>query len=125
VSAGPTSRDRQRALARLSPFELKDDLIALADRETSATAATLLNAGRGNPNWVALTPREAFWLLGTFAVEESRRDVLAWAERRWGAEFAAWLRTNHEPVDIVFRWLADIAREYHDEFAASRRRGTG
>ena len=32
-----------------------------------------LNAGRGNPNWVATEPREAFFLLGQFAVTESKR----------------------------------------------------
>ncbi len=32
-----------------------------------------LNAGRGNPNWVATEPREAFFLLGQFAITESKR----------------------------------------------------
>ncbi len=35
----------------------------------------MLNAGRGNPNWIATTPREAFFLLGQFALEECRRGV--------------------------------------------------
>ncbi len=34
---------------------------------------TLLNAGRGNPNWTAPTPREAF-LLGQFATKETLRE---------------------------------------------------
>lgn len=33
----------------------------------------MLNAGRGNPNWVATTPREGFFQLGRFAIEESQR----------------------------------------------------
>ena len=33
----------------------------------------MLNAGRGNPNWVAVYPREAFFLLGSFALEEGHR----------------------------------------------------
>jgi aspartate 4-decarboxylase len=33
----------------------------------------MLNAGRGNPNWIATTPREAFFTLGQFALQESRR----------------------------------------------------
>ena len=41
----------------LSPFELKDKLIAMAK---SPQVKTMLNAGRGNPNWVATRPREAF-----------------------------------------------------------------
>ncbi|MGH3679715.1 MAG: bifunctional aspartate transaminase/aspartate 4-decarboxylase [Natronosporangium sp.] len=68
-----TTRDEQRRLEGLSPFELKDSLIALADEHTRSSAATMLNAGRGNPNWIATTPREAFWLLGQFGVNESRR----------------------------------------------------
>lgn len=62
-------------LARLSPFELKDELIKAAKDATRGKSATLqfLNAGRGNPNWVATTPREAFFLLGQFALQESKR----------------------------------------------------
>jgi aspartate 4-decarboxylase len=57
----------------LSPFEIKDFLMKCA-RDASETAATsFINAGRGNPNWVATTPRDAFFLLGQFAMTESRR----------------------------------------------------
>jgi aspartate 4-decarboxylase len=57
----------------LSPFEIKDELISLA-RKTSRTAQSVfLNAGRGNPNWIATTPREGFFLLGQFAITESKR----------------------------------------------------
>ena len=38
-----------------------------------STRSPYLNAGRGNPNWVATEPREAFFLLGQFAVTESKR----------------------------------------------------
>ena len=63
-------------LAKLSPFELKDQLIKLAQSVTGKSAATaqFLNAGRGNPNWIATTPREAFFLLGRFALGECKRD---------------------------------------------------
>jgi len=54
----------------LSPFELKDKLIAMAQ---SPRVKMMLNAGRGNPNWVATNPREAFFLLGQFALEEGHR----------------------------------------------------
>jgi len=54
----------------LSPFELKDKLIAMAK---SPQVKTMLNAGRGNPNWVATRPREAFFLLGSFALQEAHR----------------------------------------------------
>ncbi|WP_338866183.1 bifunctional aspartate transaminase/aspartate 4-decarboxylase [Myxococcus stipitatus] len=62
-----------RELHKLSPFELKDTLIELADESARTRAAVMFNAGRGNPNWIATTPREAFFLLGQFALRESRR----------------------------------------------------
>jgi aspartate 4-decarboxylase len=62
-------------LSQLSPFELKNELIRYAEDVTREKAAThkFLNAGRGNPNWIATTPREAFFLLGQFGIEEARR----------------------------------------------------
>lgn len=64
----------QNALSQLSPFQLKDELIRYAKEESQSKSAThkLLNAGRGNPNWVATTPREAFFLLGQFGLAESK-----------------------------------------------------
>ena len=58
-------------LDKISPFELKDKLIDLAKGKKKITR-TMLDAGRGNPNWIAATPREAFFALGQFAVTESR-----------------------------------------------------
>jgi aspartate 4-decarboxylase len=63
----------QKELEKLSPFELKDKLIHLANEASRQGAQTMLNAGRGNPNWIATTPRNAFFTLGTFAVQESKR----------------------------------------------------
>jgi aspartate 4-decarboxylase len=57
----------------LSPFEIKDELIRLAKSTSRTTQSAFLNAGRGNPNWIATTPREGFFLLGQFAVTESKR----------------------------------------------------
>jgi aspartate 4-decarboxylase len=56
--------------AGLSPFELKNELIALAKHRGERL---MLNAGRGNPNWLALEPRAAFVLLAEFALAEARR----------------------------------------------------
>lgn len=58
---------------KLSPFEIKDRLIELARASSKRSAAVFLNAGRGNPNWVATTPREGFFLLGQFALTECKR----------------------------------------------------
>lgn len=54
--------------AKLSPFELKDELIKLA---SSKADQAMLNAGRGNPNFLATLPRRAFFRLGLFAMAES------------------------------------------------------
>ncbi|MCE9671187.1 aspartate 4-decarboxylase [Myxococcus stipitatus] len=69
---GPDDALDARELHKLSPFELKDTLIELADEAQRTRAAVMLNAGRGNPNWVSTTPREAFFLMGEFALRESR-----------------------------------------------------
>ncbi|MFE0461003.1 bifunctional aspartate transaminase/aspartate 4-decarboxylase [Kitasatospora sp. NPDC058965] len=72
-----TSRAEIHRLARLSPFELKGEFVRLAqthqDGQKGRSTAHLLNAGRGNPNWVATGPREAFYALGYFGLAESRR----------------------------------------------------
>jgi aspartate 4-decarboxylase len=59
----------------LSPFEIKDELIKLAKKTSRTTQSAFLNAGRGNPNWISTTPREGFFLLGQFAVTESKRVI--------------------------------------------------
>ena len=62
-----------RKFEALSPFEIKDELINLAKSTSKTTQSAFLNAGRGNPNWIATTPREGFFLLGQFAMLESKR----------------------------------------------------
>src|SRR5579864_7171124 len=62
-----------RKYETLSPFEVKDELIKIARRTTSQSNLAFLNAGRGNPNWIATKPRAAFFLLGQFAITESTR----------------------------------------------------
>jgi aspartate 4-decarboxylase len=64
-----------RSFETLSPFEIKDELIKLARKTSRTTQAAFLNAGRGNPNWIATKPREGFFLLGQFAVTESKRAM--------------------------------------------------
>ncbi|MES2030323.1 MAG: bifunctional aspartate transaminase/aspartate 4-decarboxylase [Pseudomonadota bacterium] len=54
--------------AKLSPFELKDELIKLASGRENHM---MLNAGRGNPNFLATLPRRAFFRLGLFAAAEA------------------------------------------------------
>ncbi len=58
---------------KLGPFEIKDFLAKVASKSAKENSVSYLNAGRGNPNWVATEPREAFFLLGQFAITESKR----------------------------------------------------
>ena len=62
-----------RKFETLSPFEIKDELIKLAKKTSQTTQSAFLNAGRGNPNWVATSPREGYFLLGQFALTECKR----------------------------------------------------
>ncbi len=62
----------QKKYEGLSPFELKNKLIAMAKTHHERV---MLNAGRGNPNWLAVTPRQGFFQLGLFASEEALRNV--------------------------------------------------
>ena len=62
-----------RKYETLGPFEIKNELIELAKKTSRTTQSAFLNAGRGNPNWIATTPREGFFLLGQFAITESKR----------------------------------------------------
>jgi len=70
-----TPRAHQKALLKLSPFELKDELIKLARVAERDEVAQFLDAGRGNPNWICTTPRDAFGTLLRFGLEESRRGL--------------------------------------------------
>src|SRR5689334_9732894 len=71
IDTGSDPLERFRKYESLSPFELKDDLIKIA--KDPASVHVFLDAGRGNPNWIATTPREAYYLLGRFGIEESKR----------------------------------------------------
>ncbi|MBW2544545.1 MAG: bifunctional aspartate transaminase/aspartate 4-decarboxylase [Deltaproteobacteria bacterium] len=60
----------EKSYEQLSPFELKNKLMAMAEKRSEKL---MLNAGRGNPNWVATEARHAFFLLGNFAMGEAYR----------------------------------------------------
>ncbi|MGH4139186.1 aspartate 4-decarboxylase [Clostridium sp.] len=70
-------KEIEEVYGEISPFELKDKLINLAEESKKNSTQALLDAGRGNPNWIAASPREAFFTFGQFAVGESRR---AWSQ---------------------------------------------
>lgn len=65
----------EEAVHDMSPFEVKNLLVSYAREDDKQSARTLLNAGRGNPNWIATNARSAFFVLGNFAIEESERTM--------------------------------------------------
>ena len=90
-----------RQYETLSPFEIKNDLAKVAAKTARASQLAYLNAGRGNPNWVATEPRSAFFLLGQFAITESQRTRSSTAglggmpkPQGIAARLASWLDTN-------------------------------
>lgn len=64
---------KERELAKMSPFEIKNELIKLAKKDAQKSTGQFLNAGRGNPDWIATEPRQAFFMLGEWAVSECER----------------------------------------------------
>ena len=96
-------------LSKLSPFELKGKIIELADEKVKKAANTMLNAGRGNPNWVADVPRSAFFAFGQFALTECARNFsmpegVAGVPQKEGiaSRFETWMRDNANLAGVDF-----------------------
>ena len=94
---------------KLGPFEIKDFVAKLATKSAQENSLSYLNAGRGNPNWVATEPREAFFLLGQFAVTESKRvlDLPPGVggmpnEKGIAGRLEAWLKTHDDMPGASF-----------------------
>lgn len=92
-------------LASLSPFELKDALIQVAGQGDHS----MLNAGRGNPNFLATTPRYGFFQFGLFAMTEAERsfaymDGVGGFPQREGIEarFEIFVARNKEVPGVRF-----------------------
>lgn len=93
--------------AQLSPFELKDELIKLA---SSKADKAMLNAGRGNPNFLATLPRRAFFRLGLFATSESELSFSYMQQGIGGlpriegieARFERFIADNRDQEGVVF-----------------------
>lgn len=104
VSSETSETQKRRIMEQsyevISPFEFKNKLIDLAEGHQEKSARMMLNAGRGNPNWIAATPREAFFALGHFAVEECRRT--------WDHGHLA----GKPSRDGTYRRFQDYAREH-------------
>jgi len=81
--------------SNLSPFEFKDLLIAKAMEYTNKTSRPIENAARGNPDFLATSPRHAMITLGEFAMLEAERSYTFMSDMFGG-----------EPLkkNIVNRW---------------------
>ncbi len=109
-----------KEMEKISPFELKNRLIELADERIKKLMHTMLNAGRGNPNWIATLPREAFFTLGKFGLEECRRvfdreDGIAGIPQKEGIakRFEEFLKENRNAPGC--KLLSDCYRYMLDE----------
>ena len=60
----------EKDLEKLSPFEIKNNLINYAKESCKNSSSMFLNAGRGNPNWIATIPRQALFLIGQFGIHD-------------------------------------------------------
>ena len=87
--------------ANLSPFEFKDILIQMA---RSHSEKMMLNAGRGNPNFLSLVPRHGFFQLGLFAMTESERSFGYMPEGIGG-------HCEREGIEARFELFVDRHRE--------------
>ncbi len=106
----------------LSPFEIKNDLAKVAAKTAKASQVAYLNAGRGNPNWIATEPRSAFFLLGQFAITESQRTMqrtggLGGMAKAPGiaARLSAWLETHSDMCGATL--LSDVIPWAVERFA--------
>ncbi|WP_147820929.1 bifunctional aspartate transaminase/aspartate 4-decarboxylase [Salidesulfovibrio onnuriiensis] len=91
------------ALAKESPFEIKNLLIDLAKKDCGA-GCNFINAGRGNPNFLNTTARKAFGLFTIFAAEAAEKgsqypDIgYRRSKAGLGAELDAFLK-KHKDAD--------------------------
>jgi aspartate 4-decarboxylase len=116
----------EKRYEHLSPFELKNKLIQMAGTHHERM---MLNAGRGNPNWLATTPRQGFFQLGLFAIQESQREQLCpgfgGAPDKAGiaGRFEAFVEHNLATPGVpflrdAFAFVRDEMRIDHNEFVS-------
>lgn len=135
-------RNLEESYEKVSPFEIKNKLISMAEKEAQSTASAFLNAGRGNPNWLLSLPRKAFFLLGEFAMQQA--DIVQYDEamgivaspalkgladrfhaflhehrHKEGAsvlrEYYSYMRTRHnvDPDDFVYELVDGICGDHY------------
>jgi len=141
----PLSPKERQAYEALSPFEFKNILIEMAgkacrDGATPDGACRVLNAGRGNPNFLNTTAREGFSRLNSFAAalagetgssphlgfRPEKRGIAGrlnrYLDRQGGGEAVAFLRKalvyaetelGIAPDDLVFELTDAILGDFY------------
>lgn len=118
-----TKEQLSRIYGRISPFEFKDKLISIAKKN----GEKILDAGRGNPNWTASTPREAFFTFGQFAVLETQRtwskgDLAGMVQKEGIADrFSQFLNSNNSAPGVgllkdIFNYGVNTLAFNQDDF---------
>lgn len=67
---------KMKGYLQMSPFELKNVLIKMAEGASKRKKIPFLNAGRGNPNFLNTTVREGFSCLNNFASEIAAKRIM-------------------------------------------------
>ena len=94
------------SFSQLGPFELKDKLTSLA---SSHAERLMLNAGRGNPNFLATIPRHGFFQLGLFAMQESERSYAYMPEGIGGHPRLEGIETRFDAFVAAHRPVAGVS----------------
>ncbi|WP_319470221.1 bifunctional aspartate transaminase/aspartate 4-decarboxylase [uncultured Pseudodesulfovibrio sp.] len=66
-----------KGLSKESPFEIKNRLIEMAEDACAKQGCSMINAGRGNPNFLNTTVRKSLALLTLFAAEQAEKTASA------------------------------------------------
>lgn len=107
-------KSRLKKYERMSPFELKNTLIDMASKGNVLDAG-VLNAGRGNPNFLNTTVREAFCVLGLFSASHVQSDTpdLGFRPEKKGMakELAKFLRGRKDKGAVFLRRAVSYAEK--------------
>lgn len=95
-------------LMKESPFEIKNILIEKAKESSAKSGTSILNAGRGNPNFLNTEVRKSFALLTLFAAQTAQQnstiDDIGYRIPKDGISdsLKKFLKTNKDAQGVVF-----------------------
>jgi aspartate 4-decarboxylase len=98
---------KMKEFLSMSPFEFKNVLIKTAE-DAAGENKQILNAGRGNPNFLNTTVRKAFCCLNMFAAEVADKNLktadlgLRPQKKGIAKEFKTYLENKKEATEVSF-----------------------